>query len=170
MRKSDKISIIVLVVVVLIFGFNYLFKPEGIVGISMYPTINNDSYVLLNKTVLSPPKYEDIVVFSIPSDPNVRYIKRVVAVEGDSLKLIGNHLYRNGELIVEDYINEIEDRYSYRERELIIPSGHVYLLGDNREYSLDSRDLGPIPSYSIQGIVKYSFPSYKEFYKIKRLK
>jgi len=79
-----------------------------------------------------------------------RLIKRVIAVEGDKIDIRDGKVYINGELLNEPYVKgitpEMEMNYP-----LVVPEGHVFVMGDNRENSLDSRSFGPIPVSSVEG-------------------
>lgn len=170
---------------------NILLIPMQVEGASMYPTLNyeysttNNIYandvVYLYKT--SAVEYKDIVVFnanSYDSSSNSEalfYIKRVIAVGGDTLqfKKVGNTsadniakfvLYKNGELLEEPYTagdmlyNVKSEKFSdiITEKIITIPENHIYVLGDNRNNSKDSRELGPIHIQNIVGRVFLHVP------------
>lgn len=84
------------------------------------------------------------------------WVKRIVGLEGDVLTFKDNKFYRNGELVVEDYINEQDVTNYPLDATITIPKGHVYVMGDNRNLSKDSREknVGPIPIYKIIGKVQ----------------
>lgn len=103
------------------------------------------------------PQAGDIVTFLDPSDPGRTLIKRIVATEGQSIDLHDGNVYINGTLLSEDYVagkptwpleavSNMEITYPFT-----IPSGKVWVMGDNRTNSLDSRYFGPIPVDSITG-------------------
>lgn len=101
------------------------------------------------------PKHGDVIVFKYPKDPSVDYIKRVVGVPGDVIEMRDKQLYRNGEKVVESYtrntdpqgIRPIRDELSPR----VVPQGHYFVMGDNRDDSEDSRYWGFVPRANIQG-------------------
>ncbi len=78
------------------------------------------------------------------------WVKRVIGLPGDRLEFVMGRVYLNGELLQEDYIQEkmISDLDP-----VVVPDGYVYVLGDNRNHSMDSRQIGPIPLANIQGKV-----------------
>ena len=112
------------------------------------------------------PKHGDVIVFKYPKDPSVDYIKRVVGVPGDVIEMRDKQLYRNGEKVVEGYtrntdpqgIRPIRDELSPR----VVPQGHYFVMGDNRDDSEDSRYWGFVPRANIQGrawIIYWSWES-----------
>ncbi|SDZ26050.1 signal peptidase I [Proteiniborus ethanoligenes] len=153
----------------------FVFEMTGVDGRSMNPTLNHGDRLFAIKTnqiFKSVPKYGDIVIVdgninknrtiideakdsaiisTILRRKNMDFlIKRVIGVPGDTLEIRNNKLYRNGELIEEIYIFEemITEDMSIR-----IPDGHVFVMGDNRNDSRDSRDIGPIPLKNVRAKV-----------------
>ncbi len=82
------------------------------------------------------------------------WVKRVVGLPGDSLEFIMGSVYRNGELLNEDYI---KSKIAGEHDPVVVPDGYVYVLGDNRNHSSDSRQIGPVPLANIQGRVILRF-------------
>ncbi len=82
------------------------------------------------------------------------WVKRVIGLPGDSLEFIMGSVYRNGELLNEDYI---KSKIVGEHDPVVVPDGYVYLLGDNRNHSSDSRQIGPVPLANIQGRVVLRF-------------
>ncbi len=109
-----------------------------------------------NKVLLETgdPQIGDIIVFRYPKDMSQDYIKRVVGVPGDVIEMRDKQLYRNGEKVVEPYIRNTSSRIvpgidTMSPR--VIPEGHYFVMGDNRDESSDSRDWGLVPRENIQG-------------------
>ncbi len=86
------------------------------------------------------------------------WVKRIVGVAGDVISFKDNLFYRNGELVTEDYLKEQNVKNYPVDKTITIPEGYVYVMGDNRNVSKDSRDetVGPIPVYQIIGKVTKS--------------
>lgn len=126
-------------VFLLVFGIAYSS------GMSMYPTIKDNTVLVVNK--LKTPSYGDIVtIYSDELDKIL--LKRVIGFEGDKISIKNGIVYRNGERLSEDFNKDITTNLNY-----IVESNHVFVMGDNRNNSTDSRELGAIPANNIKGTV-----------------
>lgn len=108
-------------------------------GISMEDSIHDGDKFITNEFAykLRAPQYNDIVILDAETIPGHElYIKRVVGLPGDELMIRNNELYRNGEKITEPYIKE---KMNERDFTTIVPPNHIYVMGDNRNHSSDSR-------------------------------
>jgi signal peptidase I len=117
----------------------------------MVPTLEVNDRVLVNKLVyrFSEPKRGDIIVFEHP-DGQMDLIKRVVGVPGDTIAEVRGSLFVNGERQNETYVNhELPDESSFGPTP--VPAGDVFVMGDNRADSADSRVLGPVPEEYVVG-------------------
>jgi len=129
----------------------------------MYPNFKDEEFLLTNKISyrFSQPQRGDIIVFKAPkSEPcaeiECEYIKRIIALPGERVILQGNHFYINGKRLDESFYlskDVLTDTRSYLAEgvERIIPEGYFLPIGDNRPYSRDGREFGPIPRESIVG-------------------
>ena len=97
------------------------------------------------------PAYEpgDVVVFWPPHDPRSPWLKRIIAVGGETIRFAGDTVTVDGRPLSEPYVAPGDVAYEFLEE--TVPPGHVYVLGDNRMNSADSRLFGPVPSASIIG-------------------
>jgi len=125
----------------LAFAYLCLFNLSVVRGSSMAPRIHDGDRILIDHLsyVFGDVKRGDIVVLKYPLDPSVDYIKRVVGLPGDEVLLQDGHVWVNGELIEEPYVDE-QDPFS-RLRVRVKPA-HFFVLGDNRPRSSDSREFG----------------------------
>ncbi|KXU52299.1 signal peptidase I [Candidatus Stoquefichus sp. KLE1796] len=136
---------VIIITVVLTLGVLHFIQISRVVGSSMEPTYHNGNIILVDKYFYKrgTPSYNDIVVVKYHvSAGEDQIIKRVVGLPGDHIEMKNNKLYRNGELLNEDYINEPmvgNEDFSYD-----IPKGKVFVMGDNRNNSVDSRMIGYI--------------------------
>src|SRR6266700_4294837 len=130
----------------------FLYQPVKVEGTSMMPSLDDQERIFINKFVyrLEPIQRGDIVVFRYPRDPAKSFIKRVIGVAGDHIRIDDGRLYLNSKLVAEDYVpRAYEDDRSYPE--VIVPPDSYFVLGDHRSLSNDSRDFGPVASGFIFG-------------------
>ena len=123
-------------------------------GGSMYATMDDGAYVY-SITALFTPKRGDIVIARPEPFEEKQIIKRVIAVEGDELRFSESDVYLNGEILDEPYI--LEPMEPEPDRTIIIPEGHVWLMGDNRNNSTDSRHIGPVNIEDVTGKSIYHY-------------
>lgn len=139
--------------------------PSG----SMLETLQIGDHLLVNKFLYGiknpftdrylikglDPQVGDVIVFRYPKDPSVDYIKRIVGIPGDTLEMQEKILYRNGERVVEPYVRHSQPDTIIPIRDtwgpLKIPPGNYFVLGDNRDDSLDSRFWGFVEEDKICG-------------------
>jgi len=141
----------------------------------MEPNFHDGEYILTNKYEyrFGDPKRGDVIVFKSPQNPDIDYIKRVIALPGERIKLINNHYYINDVLLEEPYI--ASDLYTYngsylREgMEVVIPENHFFVSGDNRPRSSDSREWGPIDKSAIIGRSQLRYYPFNRFGIIPRI-
>lgn len=140
----------------------FVFEPRFIPSLSMFPTFDIGDQLLVDKIskVVRPYQHRDVIVFN-PSETYIdltgnteALIKRIVAVGGDTVEVRDGHLYVNGVLQVENYINEQPD-YSLPSTK--VPEGMLLVLGDNRNHSFDSHVWGFLPEKNVVGraVLKY---------------
>src|SRR3712207_1739652 len=146
--------IILVVSFVLVFGFVRPFVVEAfwIPSGSMIPTLQINDRVLVNKFIyrFTEPERGDIVVFESVDDPKTDLIKRVVALPGDRVAVRSGRLIVNGEAQKEPYTNKRLPDTSFF-APTTVPKDHVFVMGDNRANSQDSRGFGPLPEKNIEG-------------------
>lgn len=97
----------------------------------------------------------DVVVFIYPKSEDIDYVFRVVAVAGDTVSVLEDVVYRNGDVQASDYVNSDKSRSGKTIGNVSIPEGEFFVLGDNRGKSNDSRYWGNVPVSHIEGKVKY---------------
>src|SRR5919199_31216 len=156
-RKSGgllEFLIIVIVAFALVFGFVRPFVLEAfyIPSESMVPTLEIGDRVFVNKFIyrFHEPERSDIVVFRSAEGGEEDLIKRVVGVPGDQVEVRDGVLFVNGQRQEEPYVNpEFPDDSSYGPA--TVPQGKVFVMGDNRSNSRDSRFFGPVPLDNVEG-------------------
>ncbi|RLT40044.1 MAG: signal peptidase I [Chloroflexi bacterium] len=112
-------------------------------GASMEPNFHDGEYLIVNKLAYRLGEYErgDVIVFKYPNDPSKDYIKRVIGLPGDTVEIRGGQLYVNNVEIVEPYLHMPNTR---DEPPTVVDAGHLYVMGDNRPASSDTRSWGQL--------------------------
>jgi signal peptidase I len=130
----------------------FLYQPVRVEGTSMLPRLVDQDRLFINKFVYHFQAIEpgDVVVFHYPRDPQKSYIKRIIAVPGDRLRIDRGRVYVNGKLLSEPYIPE-EYRDTRSQDAMVIPSDEYFVMGDHRSISSDSREFGPVKRDLIYG-------------------
>jgi len=155
-RLSEEVRdwvVSILVAVILAFFIrSFVVELYMVEGPSMLPTLMNGERLVVNKFIyrFRFPERGEIVVFKYPRDPSRDFIKRVIAIPGDTLEIRDGKVFLNGQVLQENYIRE-RTRGSFP---LVrVPEGHVFVMGDNRNNSEDSRfpDVGFVPESLIKG-------------------
>jgi len=165
---------------------SFIFEPFRIPSGSMMPTLLEGDFIFVKKysyglrlpvtetkvIETGEPKRGDVIVFRLPSDPSINYIKRVIGLPGDEVVYERQRLTINGETVslqrgpdasfdapvfVEDLDGRVHDilitnpKFSTRDGTYRVPEGHYFVMGDNRDRSRDSRFIGAIPEKYLVG-------------------
>ena len=159
-KNSELLEWIKAILIAIVVAFlirTFLIENVEVNQISMNPTFYEGDRVIISKLSykFGEPELGDIIVF-IPPNQKQPYIKRVIGVEGDTVAIKNGELYINGKLIEEPYIKE---KMTQDFQETHVPEGTVFVMGDNRNYSKDSRNpsVGFIPIENIWGKVKFRY-------------
>ncbi|GAB6137678.1 signal peptidase I [Halanaerobaculum tunisiense] len=130
----------------IVFVVQAFYIPSG----SMKPTLQPGDRIFANKLIyrFRDPQRQEIIVFKYPVNPQRKFIKRVIGLPGDKIKIVGGQVYVNGEQLTEEYTLE----KSYADyQEVKVPANNYFVLGDNRNNSEDSRFWGFVPRENIVG-------------------
>ncbi len=189
-------------ILILLFGTSTIAQPFVIPTSSMHNTLYTGDHLIVDKLAYAPPgpiskyllpyedvKRGDIIVFRHPTLIIVDYVKRVIGLPGDHIKLIDKQVFINGKAMTEPYTIHMDNSLSYRDNfpvgeldyqvdpkmaarasemlrdnvvngELVVPAGSYFAMGDNRDNSLDSRYWGLVPRENIMGKPLIVFWSY----------
>ena len=131
------------------------FQVARVEGQSMAPTLADQDRLIVNKFAyrIGEPRRGDIVMLYYPQDPDKSFVKRVIAEEGDRVRIIDGRVYVNDVPLLDDYVPEDyrgHDEYG----EYTVPPGYYFVLGDHRTNSSDSRAWGPVPKKYVIGKVQ----------------
>jgi signal peptidase I len=131
------------------------FQVARVEGLSMAPTLDDQDRLIVNKLVyrLASPRRSDIVMLYYPLNPDKSFVKRVIAEEGDQVRIVDGRVYVNDVPLPDDYVPA-----EYRSHEdwgpQVIPEGYYFVMGDHRNNSSDSRHWGMVPKKYIIGKVQ----------------
>jgi len=130
----------------------FLYQPVRVEGTSMLPMLEDQDRLFINKIAyrMGDIHQGDVVVFQYPRDHSKSYIKRVIALPGDRLRITAGEVYVNGNRLQEPYVPaRFEDDRS--QPEMVLPQHEYFVMGDHRSISSDSRDFGPVDRDLIYG-------------------
>jgi signal peptidase I len=136
----------------------FLYQPVKVEGTSMMPGLEDQERIFVNKFVYrwEPIQRGDIVVFRYPRDTSKSYIKRVIGVAGDRIRIENGQVFVNGAALDEDYVpSDYADARSYSE--VVVPPNSFFVLGDHRTMSNDSRDFGTVNERYIYGKAVFGY-------------
>lgn len=145
----------------------FLFAPIVVDGESMMPTLHNHDRLIINKVAydIGKPHRFDIIVFH--ATPTKDFIKRVIGLPGDQIKYRNDTLYVNGKALPEPYLKaykkKVQGNLTYN-FSTTVPKGDLFVMGDNRRYSKDSRIIGPVPIKKVVGKVDLQFWPLSDFH------
>lgn len=164
----DILETIVFVGSLFIVIYLFILQPNQIRGASMEPTFESGDYIFTSKITYRLRKLErgDVIVFRSPRNPDIEFIKRIIGLPGDSIRITDEEVYVNNQKLQENYISAKtplwEGGFVKNNQEMIVPTGKLFVMGDNRPRSSDSREFGFVEIDSIIGQVFYRyFPSDK---------
>ena len=168
MKKNSPIRFLIEIVVIVVVAIglatlftHYVVQPYEIPSGSMENTIEIGDRVFSEKVsyAFNEPKRGEIVTFTDPSDPNRILIKRVIATEGQVVELKDGKVYVDGTALNEPYTLDkpSENLHSNINYPYTVPRGYVWVMGDNRTNSADSRAFGAVPVSSITGRAFFTY-------------
>jgi len=164
----ESIEAIVIALALSIALYLFLVTPHQVEGRSMVPTFQNQEHILANKAIYKfrEPERGDVIVFKHSATAD--YIKRVIGLPGDEVSLIDGKIYINNKQLDEsDYLdpaivtnggNVLQEGGT-----VTVPNGQVFVMGDNRQHSTDSRFFGPIDESTIKGEVFVVYFPFNHF-------
>lgn len=148
---------------VFVVVYLFLMQPHQVKGNSMFPTFKDKEYLLTDKITYKrrSPQYGDVIVFKAPVNENFDYIKRVIALPGETVMIKNGHVYINDKQLVESYISDeittSPGQFLLEGKSYVVKQNELMAFGDNRDHSSDSRDWGPVPDENIVGRVFFRY-------------
>ncbi len=177
---------VVVLALLLFLGLQASVQNYRVEGSSMNPTLENGEYLLVNKLgyihldlarveavlpgvkdgrastsyLLHPPQRGDVIVFHAPPDPSRDFVKRVIALPGETVVVRRGQVYVNGTLLPDSY--QVAGSFDSTEPYTVPPDSY-FVMGDNRNHSNDSRHWGPVPAENIVGRVWFTYWPREKF-------
>ena len=151
---------IFLLAIVLYIIINFAVQTVHVMGQSMEPTLQDNDFLIASKVSyrLHDPQRGDIVIFKPNNGEEHDYIKRIIALPGETVAVRDSKVYVNGQLLAEPYIADPPHyTYPYAGGEFVVPEGTVFVMGDNRNNSSDSHIFGPVPLDNVIGKAFFSY-------------
>ncbi|MDO8515222.1 MAG: signal peptidase I [bacterium] len=165
----EAVEALVFAAAIFVVCYLWLFQPNQVSGGSMFPTFKDKEYILTDKVSyrFGTPARSDVVVFKSPKNPDVDFIKRIIGLPGDTVKLLNGKVYVNNVMLEEPYLpKDFLTPGSLFLREggsVTVPEGDFFVMGDNRTGSSDSREWGPITKEEIIGKVFFRYFPFDRF-------
>jgi len=177
----------VIAIILALFIRTFVVQAFKIPSGSMEPTLLVGDHILVNKFLygikipfinktlipVSEPEHDDVIVFIYPVDRSKDFIKRVIGLPGDEIKIVNNTIYVNGKPYKDEhgYYSDAGRGYVSKGEKnqfgpIMVPENHLFVMGDNRNHSYDSRFWGFVPMEDVKGkafIIYWSWPNWKRF-------
>jgi len=154
----DTFQTILITASIVMVLYAFVLQPNQVSGSSMYPTFKDKQFLLSNLLDVRMDKYKrgDVVVFHSPTEADKLFIKRVIGLPGDQIGVHDGKVYFNGELLDESVYLGSEvvttgGAFLLEGEEKIVPEGTIFVMGDNRPYSSDSREWGFLDKRKVVG-------------------
>ncbi len=164
----DTIETLIIALAIVVFIYLFLASPHEVVGKSMEPNFYGGEYLLADKVSYKfrDPERGEVVIFKFNDTQD--FIKRVIAIPGDTIEIRDGHFYVNGELVNEsEYLSPdvyTEDGSMISEGTVqTVPDGEFFLAGDNRMHSSDSRTFGTVEKSRIKGRALFVYWPFSHF-------
>ena len=153
----DIIQVVVFAVAIFLFVYLLVLQPHKIKGASMMPNFPDGEYLLTDKVTyrLNEPERGDVIVFEAPTNDGEEFIKRIVGLPGNKVSIKNGSVFIDGKKLTEPYLSDniytSAGRFLGEGKEVLVPEDELFVLGDNRSHSSDSRAFGFVGKDKVTG-------------------
>jgi len=153
----DMIEVVVVALAIFVVVYLFLFQPHEVNGASMEPNFHNNEFILTDKISyrFRLPQRGDVIIFRAPKNRELDYIKRVIGLPGERVKIIDGSVYVNNQKLNEPYLSvgtvSNSGLFLPSNKEYLVLEDEYFVLGDNRTHSSDSREWGTVNRQDIVG-------------------
>lgn len=165
-NRFDFAELFVFTFVIVLLLTTFVFRHSVVDGGSMENTLHNGEHLIISDAFYSPKRGDVIVCEDYSTGLRKPIVKRIIALGGDTVEITADKVYVNGEELTEDYVNIDSDVYVYTPMSCTVPEGEVFVMGDHRNNSSDSRVFGTVREDAILGKVIVRFYPFDKFGKI----
>ena len=167
--KPRYLFLLIVFIAIILLTKTYFISPYKIPAKSMVPTLLPGDHILVNKLFYKThePLPGDVIIFELPRNPNQAFIKRIIGKPGDKIQIKRKTLYLNDNSMSEPYAINTDPRVVPQKAQprdyygpIIVPEDHLFMLGDNRDFSSDSRFWGFLPIKGVKGKVSNIYWSW----------
>jgi signal peptidase I len=175
--RRTKLILLIFIIVCSFLLRSFVVQAYKIPAGSMMPTLNIGDHILTNKYIYrtSTPKRGDLIIFPFPKDPRKDYIKRVIGLPGEVFELKNKIAYINEKKLkdphayfVSNEVFQISDNPRDNMKPVMIPEGKVFVMGDNRDQSLDSRFFGFVDIKTVKAKAEIIYWSWDKNHEVVR--
>ena len=166
--RFDLLELFVFTLLAVMIATTFLFRHSIVEGASMENTLHSGEHLIISDLFYTPKRGDIIVCEDYTTAIPKPIVKRVIAVAGDTLEIKENgNIYVNGELIEENYLYIDQPGYKYKEQLVRVAPGELFVMGDHRNESTDSREIGTVSEDSVLGKVLIRFYPFDKFGTVK---
>jgi len=162
--RFDFVELFVFTLALVLFVTSFIIRHSVVVGGSMENTLYEGERLLISDLFYTP-DYDDIIVFEdFSTNEKGAIVKRIIGLPGDTIEIKDGYIYRNGKMLLEKYVLIDDEDYEYEDMPSVtVPEGQLFVLGDHRNKSDDSRRFGTIDEDSVLGRVLLRFYPFSRF-------
>ena len=166
--RFDILELFVFTLLAVMIITSFLFRHSIVEGASMENTLHSGEHLIISDLFYTPKQGDIIVCEDYTTSISKPIVKRVIAVAGDTVEIKEDgSVYVNGKLLEENYVNIDNPYYRYKELTVKVPEGELFVMGDHRNESTDSREIGTVSEDSVLGKVLIRFYPFDKFGTVK---